>query len=212
MIASTSRRRHDRRRRLIRRRIQAVLAGGVVLGVGASATLASWNDSEYATATFTSGRFGIEGSLDGASFGKHNPTVNPNPTSAATLSFTPVFAAMYPGAVSYAPFVVRTTAGSLAGRVQLVAGTPTGLLTDLRYGVRLTSSVTNCKDGTGYATGTVVVADNSTLTTGGGLLGIQGNSSSPQVYCFAVVLPLTAGNAMQNQTLAQTWQFSATTP
>ncbi|WP_427996674.1 SipW-dependent-type signal peptide-containing protein, partial [Xanthomonas hortorum] len=32
-----------------RRKIYAVLAGGLVVGVGSALTLAAWNDSEFAT-------------------------------------------------------------------------------------------------------------------------------------------------------------------
>src|SRR5690606_23874046 len=48
------------------RKVRALLAGGVVLGIGAAATLAAWNDSEYAGATFTAGSFNLEGAVDGA--------------------------------------------------------------------------------------------------------------------------------------------------
>jgi len=34
------------------RRLRAVLAGGLVLGVGAALTLAAWNDAEFATGSF----------------------------------------------------------------------------------------------------------------------------------------------------------------
>ena len=41
--------------------IRAILAGGIVLGVGAAVTLAAWNASEFATGTFQAGTFTIEG-------------------------------------------------------------------------------------------------------------------------------------------------------
>lgn len=43
-------------------RVRAVLAGGLVLGVGAAATLASWNDSEYASAVVTTSTFDLQSS------------------------------------------------------------------------------------------------------------------------------------------------------
>ena len=43
-------------------RVRAVLAGALVLGVGASVTLASWSDSEYAAGTFTASTFRLESS------------------------------------------------------------------------------------------------------------------------------------------------------
>ncbi|MEJ7649283.1 MAG: SipW-dependent-type signal peptide-containing protein [Nakamurella sp.] len=47
------------RRRDRRRKFRAVLAAGLVLGVGGAVTLAAWNDSEYATGTFTAGTFNM---------------------------------------------------------------------------------------------------------------------------------------------------------
>ena len=56
---------------LRRRRIYAVLAGGLVLGVGTAVTLAAWNDSEFAKSTFTAGSFVFQGSTDGTAFADH---------------------------------------------------------------------------------------------------------------------------------------------
>ena len=66
-------------------------AGGIVLSIGSMATLASWNDSEFASATFTAGRFDLEGSLDnGTTYGQHNP-------SAGALTFTAPVTNLSPG-------------------------------------------------------------------------------------------------------------------
>lgn len=56
------------------RKVLAVLAGGVVLGVGVGVTLAAWNDSEFATGTFTAGSFNLEGSTTSATadYADHN--------------------------------------------------------------------------------------------------------------------------------------------
>ena len=53
------------------RKIRAVLAAGLVLGIGAVVTLAAWNDSEYATGTFAAGTFNLEGSTDGTTYADH---------------------------------------------------------------------------------------------------------------------------------------------
>ncbi|SFH86076.1 hypothetical protein E3O11_09355 [Cryobacterium levicorallinum] len=44
------------------RRIRAVLAGGLVLGLGAAVTLAAWNDSEFARGSFAASGFNLVGS------------------------------------------------------------------------------------------------------------------------------------------------------
>ncbi|PQZ52450.1 MULTISPECIES: SipW-dependent-type signal peptide-containing protein [unclassified Microbacterium] len=194
------------RRRLRSRRLRAVLAGGLVFGIGVTATLAAWNDSEYGAASFTAGRFDIVGAIDGATFSSHATT-----GAAATLNFVLAPTAMAPGNSTYALFSVKTANPSVAGTLQLTAGTPggTGLATYLTYGVR-TIAGTTCNSTT-YAAGTAVVADGSALTAGGSATQVVTANGAAQVnYCFAVTLPLTAPNAAQGLTMTQTWQFLGT--
>lgn len=193
-------------KRLRSRRIRAVLAGGLVLGIGAAVTLAAWNDSEYATATFQAGRFDIVGAADGATFTSHATT-----GTAAALTFALTPTAMAPGTTTYALFSVKTANPSVAGTLQLTAGTPggTGLAAHLTYGVR-TITGTTC-NATTYPAGTVVVADNSALTANGATTqAVTANGGAQVNYCIAVTLPTTAVNAAQNLTMTQTWQFLGT--
>ncbi|MBK0418865.1 hypothetical protein JD276_07445 [Leucobacter sp. CSA1] len=85
-----------------RRKITAVLAGGLVLGVGAAVTLAAWNDSEFATGTFTAGSFTFQGSADGATFEDHASV-----GGAADLSFTQGFDNLTPGDTVYALYSLK---------------------------------------------------------------------------------------------------------
>lgn len=194
-------------KRLRSRRLRAVLAGGLVLGIGAAVTLAAWNDSEYATATFQAGKFDIVGATDGATFTNHATT-----GAAAALTFALAPTAMAPGNTTYALFSVKTVNPSVAGTLQLTAGTPggTGLATYLTYGVK-TIAGTTCSAAT-YAGGTsVVVADGSALTASGSATQVVTANGASQVnYCIAVTLPTTAGNGAQNLTMTQTWQFVGT--
>jgi predicted ribosomally synthesized peptide with SipW-like signal peptide len=193
-------------KRIRSRRIRAVLAGGLVLGIGATATLAAWNDNEYSGATFTAGRFDIVGATDGTTFSSH-----PTSTSPAALTFTLAPTAMAPGNVTYALFSVKTANPSVAGNLQLTAGTPTGtgLATYLTYGVK-TIAGTTC-NGTTYAAGTTVVADGSALTANGAATqALTANGGAQINYCIAVTLPTTAANAAQGLTMTQTWQFAGT--
>lgn len=98
------------RRQLRSRRLRAVLAGGLVLGIGVAATLAAWNDSEYGSASFTAGRFDIVGAVDGSTFSSHATT-----GAAATLNFQLAPTAMAPGNATYALFSVKTANPSVAG-------------------------------------------------------------------------------------------------
>ena len=194
------------RRRLRSRRWRAVLAGGLVFGIGAAVTLAAWNDSEYGSASFTAGRFDIVGAVDGSTFSSHATT-----GAAAALNFQLAPTAMAPGNATYALFSVKTANPSVAGTLQLTAGTPggTGLATYLTYGVR-TISGTTC-NATTYAAGTAVVADGSALTANGATTqAVTANGGTQVNYCFAVTLPTTAPNAAQGLTMSQTWQIQGT--
>ncbi len=100
-------------------RVRALLAGALVLGVGATLTLASWTDQEYAQGSFATSTFAIEGAADGT-FGDHSATPAP-------LLFTATAAAMSPGSITYSRFVVRTTAATtVAGTVQMSGATVGG--------------------------------------------------------------------------------------
>lgn len=194
------------KRRLRSRRIRALLAGGLVLGVGATMTLAAWNDSEYGAATFTAGRFDIVGATDGTTFSSHATA-----GAAATLNFQLPPTAMAPGTTTYALFSVKTANPSVAGALQLTAGTPggTGLAAYLTYGVR-TIAGTAC-NATTYPAGTAVVTDGSALTAGGSSTqAVSANGAAQVNYCIAVTLPTTASNAAQGLTMSQTWQFQGT--
>lgn len=230
-MTDTRRSRRAIRRRLILRRIRALFAGGLVLGIGATATLASWNDGEYATATFTSGRFDIVGSVTGApgSFAQHTST-----GTAAALTFTIASGsttAMVPGNVAYALFSVRTTAvtdrPAIPGAVNSVAGT-----------VQLTANANNSADGTlgKYLTYQVRTISGTTCTasTFGQGTPIMPASGSPEGtyplsasavqtqtldaaagnqvnYCFAITLPASAPNEAQGLSLSAGWTFVGTT-
>ncbi len=179
-----------------------------MLGIGSAATLAAWNDSEYGSASFQAGRFDIVGATDGATFSQHATSAV---GTAAVLSFTAAPTAMAPGTTTYALFSVKTVNPSVAGTVQVTAGTPggTGLATHLTYGMR-TVSGTTC-DLTSYTGGTVVVAAGSALTASGATAQVVNANGANQVnYCIAVTLPTTALNTAQGLTMTQTWQFLGT--
>ncbi|WP_226531457.1 SipW-dependent-type signal peptide-containing protein [Microbacterium paraoxydans] len=94
------------------RKVLAVLAGGLVLGVGVAVTLAAWNDSEFANGTFTAGAFNLEGSTDGTTFSDHNTE---DGDAAATLAFSlpaGVVDNMSPTDSVYAGFWVRLAVGT----------------------------------------------------------------------------------------------------
>src|SRR5690554_345843 len=88
------------------RKIKAILAGGLVLGVGGAITLAAWNDSEFATGTFTAGQFNLEGSTDNTTWDDHDAAPG------AALDFTLAADNLSPDDVVYAAFAVRLDAAT----------------------------------------------------------------------------------------------------
>jgi predicted ribosomally synthesized peptide with SipW-like signal peptide len=191
--------------------IRAILAGGLVLGVGAAVTLAAWNDSEFASGTFSAGTFDMQGSTDGTTFAQH---ASAGVGTAAVMSFTVNAATLSPTDVAYGAFAVRLAAGTTNdGNVVLPAPTTTGTVTNLTYEAVRTTSMT-CNSGTIDSTGTSLITAGTAVTavagpaaftlTKGATLAVPG---AIQYICFKV----TAGAGLtQGQSGTVTWQFTAT--
>ncbi|WP_307043149.1 SipW-dependent-type signal peptide-containing protein [Agromyces ramosus] len=181
-----------------RRRTMAIIAGGLVLGVGAAITLAAWNDSEFATGTFGSGQFGIEGSLDGSTFSS-------SPESPGkTLVFEVDADALAPGDTVYAPFAVQLEAGSTnAADVTIEALSAAAIAADLTYTL-IEPTAFGCDETT---TGAALVTDAATTASGPTAVFDLAAVTTPLYLCFAV----TAGVGLDpSQTGAVTWEFAAT--
>ncbi|WP_341783465.1 SipW-dependent-type signal peptide-containing protein [Leucobacter ruminantium] len=190
--------------------MRALLAGALVLGVGATLTLAAWTDTEVAQGTFTASTFGIVGAAGPGTA----PAFSDHPSgSPAALAFTLTPNALSPGTTVYSRFIVKTTpTTNVTGTVTLGGATVTGsgLGTYLRYGVRTIPATSNC-DATSYAAGTAVVANGSPLTAGAASAqNLAAAGASPVAYCFAVTLPAGTENAAQGLTAAATWTLTAT--
>jgi predicted ribosomally synthesized peptide with SipW-like signal peptide len=195
-----------------RRKVLAVLAGGLVLGIGTAVTLAAWNDSEFAASTFAAGAFDLEGATDGAAgaYADHESA-----GEAAALTFTVEPENLSPADVVYAPYWVRldaatTTGGTLA--VDAIAATPgtPDATPDLAHALYAIGPDAPC-DAT--ATSGTLVASGATadsLTAGADVAlsaGAAGSAGAPVQLCFVV----TAGDALeQGATSTVTWSFLAT--
>ena len=198
----------DRKRRRSRM-IRAILAGGLVLGVGAAVTLAAWNDSEFVTGTFTAGTFNMQGSTtDGTTFTDH-PVGTPG-----TLTFTVAPLLLSPGDTVYAPFALRLAANTTNNANVVINAAPvtTGVVTNLTYEVVRTTAFT-CGSGTVDSTGTSLITAGTAVTAVAGPNTFVLNKGAPvtsvgatQFLCFKV----TAGAGLtQGQTGTVTWQFTA---
>lgn len=185
--------------------VRAILAGGIVLGVGAAITLAAWNSSDFATGTFTAGTFAIEGSTDGTTYNNHPAAPG------AALSFTDPVSDLSPNSVVYSSYWVELAANTTDnGTVTVSSGTTSGTLTGLTYSIVQTSSAT-CDAST---TGTGVVAANTALGTVPPNATFNLTAGSPATSAGTPVhlcITVTAGSSLvQGTTGTATWDFTAT--
>ncbi|MDR5712584.1 SipW-dependent-type signal peptide-containing protein [Nesterenkonia flava] len=191
------------RRRRRRRKVQAVLAAGSVLGVGAAVTLASWTSSQYTETTINAGTFVLEGAVPGGEF-------LPAPLeSAHTLVFTDA-AAMHPGSTGYAAFSVRTASGSMGGEVRIQAAEENvaGLGQWLTYGVALIEDPAACHAAT-FNAGTQIVPRGTAVSTGSqSPASVAPDGGSVAHFCLEITLPEEGvPNEAQGTSAHVTWEF-----
>ncbi|MHC6594282.1 SipW-dependent-type signal peptide-containing protein [Arthrobacter sp. C152] len=184
-------------------KIRAILAGGLVLGIGATVTLAAWNDSEFAKGTFAAGVLNLESSTDGANFATATTAANP-----ATLAFTSSTTNLTPGDVVESPFAIRLSdLTTYDADVRLSTAGSTGSLAGLTYQLDRTSTF-GCG---GQVLGTAVTSTTPLGTTPDGVTfslsqGGGTDPGAPVFLCFRV----TAGSGLtQGQTGTTTWEFAA---
>jgi predicted ribosomally synthesized peptide with SipW-like signal peptide len=190
-------------------RVRAVLAGALVLGVGATVTLAAWNDSEYATGSFAASTFNTESSTVNGVWASN--TAAPG----AALAFGAT--AMSPSVSSYAWINIRTTAAStVGGTITLASATPSGTLaTVLEYrAVRTAGTGTAC-DASAFSGSPTYIAGGSstylavTSVPGSPVASAITSPSGELRFCFDVRVTSTAANSYQGTTATVTWLFSA---
>lgn len=192
------------------KKVKALMAGGVVLGIGAAVTLASWTDQEWAPASFHSGAFGIESSVTGQPDSFKATT---NATEAATLQFDlPESQTIAPNETIAAPFALRLdTDTTIGANVKLLAASSTenANFKNLSYGI---TQVTNAKDCYPGTPGDQLVPAGTLLNSAGTnpefslTAGQADEAGEPVILCFEV----TAGDTLEEQhkTSAQ-WTFEA---
>jgi len=191
-----------------RRKVRAVLAGGLVLGVGAAVTLAAWNDSEFATGQFAAGSFNLQGSTAGPTSGYSD---HAEAGDAATLQFSLSPDNLSPGDVVAAPFWVRLD-GSTTSPAALTAADIASSgdnVAHLSYSVEAIAPDDTCDPD---ATGTVVASGDAldALPAGADVLLDAGADSDPGEavqLCFKVTAEETLE---QGAGATATWHFTAT--
>lgn len=214
------------------RKIAALAAGVLVVGVGASYTLASWNDSEWvwggadgeAIATEV---FDVEQFTEGT---WHDDETNPG----GALNFTAAALSLTPGDTVYAPVSLRTKENSIGGTVTLqeadkADGVPAADADDSLWDAVDLAVYTSdeaitpaCVAGDFDAADWTPVAGVSSLDTAATASQTLGAATAdapgaPQHYCFVLSLPenpeLPAGETdvrvLQGRTIAPAWEFAA---
>ncbi|MBH0130593.1 SipW-dependent-type signal peptide-containing protein [Salinibacterium sp. NK8237] len=190
-------------------RLRAVLAGGLVLGIGATVTLASWQDSEYASHQFEASTFGTESSTVTGGWASNDSAPG------AALVFTG--GAALPMVSQYAWINIRTTANSTTnGTVTLASSSASGTLApELEYrAVRTPSSGTAC-DATVFVGSPTFIAGGAatylpvTSVPASAVASAITSPSGQLRYCFDIRVRAAANNNKQGTTGQVTWLFSA---
>ena len=200
-----ARRSRSSRARGVGRPVLALLASGLVLGVGAAVTLAAWNDTEFVNGTFAAGVFVFEGSsTNGTTFAEH-PTIG----TAAALDFQVAPDNLAPGSVVYAPFAVRLGANtSRDATVDLLSAGTSGTLTGLTYQVIQPTSW-GCNAST---TGTEIVPAGTALTdlpTAAQISIAHGSGSTPGTPAYLCFIVTASSGLVQGSTGTITWELVA---
>lgn len=208
------------------RKIAAVTSALLAVGLGATYTLASWNDSEWVWGGADGGGPGVGTSSfnvqqDASSpfaapgtFGDHDTNPGDSLTfSAGALSLTP-------GDKTYAPVALRTATPSAAGDVVLqgavaaagVTVTDAGseLWNAVRVDVYTSESATPpsaCSPSFSAAGWTQVLTDAPLGDVADGPQSLAADSGSTQHYCFVLTLPDDAPTTLQGRTIAPAWEF-----
>lgn len=217
-------------RRLLRNRVLAVLAGGSVLGIGGTLTLAAWTDTEWVY-----GGTGATGGLPGigtSTFEVLQNTTSPfdadaanwasdEPSPGGGLRFGPGALALSPGETVYAPVALTTDDDSDGGELLLQQLTPPAgydqALWDaltLAVGVLETApgdAPLSC-DAASFGSYDVILAEVTGLGTGVPAQGpdLEPDSGNLLHYCFKIGLPSGADNSLQGRVVAPVWEFDAT--
>lgn len=176
-----------------RRKRRALGAAGLILGLGAMITLATWTDQEFLGIDFESARFAlegnIEGSVDNSEWGQHDSAA-----AAAQLQFDLPEDGVMPGQSVAAPFWVRLTAETVQ-EAELVATDITAGGDNLdHYSYTIYHSVSSCSVATtGSVLGSGATLNSADLLAGSGPVLQPSPTVSEPGEAVQLCVVLTAG-------------------
>ncbi|GAA1509702.1 SipW-dependent-type signal peptide-containing protein [Agromyces terreus] len=200
----------DARRPWVRRRILAVLAGGLVLGAGTATTLAAWTDTEYATGTITASVFDTESQGSGDAAYASRPAA-----PGAVLAFD--VAPVGPGSTRYAWVRIRTTGTTTVdGGAQLAPVTATGGLAPVLSYRAVVGAAPGACAAPAFAAGATFIAGGPSTSIAAGAMPptpvsfpLGAAAASPQEVCVEVTVAAGAANSYQGTSATLSWQFTA---
>lgn len=207
-------------------RVKALLAGGLVLGVGGAVTLAAWTDTEWVW-----GGGGAQGSGDPIgtdSFEIWQSTAADNGVfydretnaTAGKVEFGLGAISLTPGETIYGWVQLQTKTPSAAASVLLggatarAGSTANDLFDSLQYQAALVADPASCT-AAGIAAGTSLVPAASPLTTAAASpFALAADSGSTETVCFALTLPDTpeiqADDSLRGASVEPAWVFTGT--
>jgi len=214
------------------RKVRAILAGGLVLGVGAVFTLAAWTDNEWVfgqndagtggpgTKTYQMEQNTWTGTAGAASWSDQGSK------NGGALTFAVNADKLVPGSTVYAPMQLRAAVGSEALTATLAEGvqaTPvvdptnnSALYAALTYSAKTGVTKAQC-NATGFtANGTVLVAAGQPLTaTSATPISLPAGPDAATAgtgvdICLAITLPTTADPSLQGKKTTPLWRFTST--
>ena len=191
------------------RRARALLASGVVLGLGTTATLAAYTDSEWATGSFSANatvqdKLELEGSPDGTTWSE-------SVTMKTTLDGTKMVA----GQIYYSPLYLRTTdTTNVPANVKVATPTVTGSIT-LASNISVnivkptnsmcSSDSTGAPIGGGQSLGTAATSSDDLIII---TPGDDGSPSATTMICFQFTLTSRPNDQIAHNVTA-TWPVMA---
>ena len=211
-------------------KVRALLASGLVLGVGAAFTLAAWTDNEWVFGGAGPGQtpgtktYAMQQNT-AAGFPEADWVDEPN-ANGGRLDFSIDAASLLPGDTVYAAFQLRAKAGSeeltatLAEAIQATNpavgdSNSTALYAALRYRAWTGLDAANCTEDGDKTAGTVLVAENSALNTTSNVpLELAAGATpaaagKPVDLCFAMTLPSDAPATLQGKNVVPLWRFTS---
>ncbi|SEE76031.1 SipW-dependent-type signal peptide-containing protein [Ruania alba] len=197
------------------RKVRALLAGGLVLGVGAAVTLAAWNDSEFTSGLFGAGSFNLQGSSTSAVDGYSD---HESADGAAALTFTTPVDNLAPDDVVYAPFWVRLGADTTSpAELDLVALDSTddagNNSANLSYAVYAIAPDAACDETATASTelgSGATLADETAVAGGAVALPVGSPTTSPGAATQLCTIVTAGADLEQGGQTTAVWQFTAT--